>query len=90
MILSTRNFEFALQLQSIKTTSFRYVRHLMRLYIYAFCNVKIHFYLLGPLKLIQTMLKSVHILLGLSPIWNRYPKGSHTTGATKRSKIVLR
>ena len=32
---------------------------------------------------IQAVLKSVCDLLGLSPVWKRYPKGSHTTGATK-------
>ena len=31
MILSTWNFEYALQLQSTKTICFRYVRHIMRL-----------------------------------------------------------
>ena len=27
----------------------------------------------GPFKLIKTMLKSLQVLLGLSPVWNRYP-----------------
>ena len=54
----------------------------INVFIDAFCNLKIHFYKLGPFKLIQTMLKYLHILLGLSPIWNRYPKGSHMKGAT--------
>ena len=47
------------------------------LFIFAFCYPKIHFHQLGPFKLIKTMLKSLHVLLGLSPVWNRYPKGSH-------------
>ena len=34
------------------------------------------------------MLKSLHVLLDLSPVWNCYPKGSHTKGATKRSIIA--
>ena len=34
------------------------------------------------------MLKSIHILLGSSQVWNRYPKGSHTKEATKRSIIA--
>ena len=27
-----------------------------------------------------------HVLLGLSPVWNRYPKGSHTTGPATCTK----
>ena len=50
-------------------------------FIDAFCYSKIHFHQSGPFKLIKTMLKSLHVLLGLSPVWNRYPKGSHTKGA---------
>ena len=34
------------------------------------------------------MLKSLHIVSGLSPVLNRYPKGSHITGATKPSIIA--
>ena len=29
-----------------------------------------------------TMLKSLHVLLGLSPVWNHYAKDSHKKGAT--------
>ena len=31
-------------------------------------------------------------LLGLSPIWSRYPKGCHATGATKRlsNRIMMK
>ena len=35
------------------------------------------------LKLIKTMLKSLHVMLGF-----RYQKGSHTTGATTNSIIA--
>ena len=28
------------------------------------------------------MLKSLHVLLGLSPVWNSHPKGSHKKGTT--------
>ena len=34
------------------------------------------------------MLKSLHVLLGLSPVWSGYPNGSHTKGATKPSIIA--
>ena len=43
------------------------------------CYSKIHFYQLGPYKLIKIMLNSLNVLEGLSPVWNRYPKGSHNT-----------
>ena len=36
----------------------------------------------GPFKSIKTMLKSLHVLLGLSPAWNCYPKGGHKIGTT--------
>ena len=57
-------------------------------FIHAFCLSEIHFYKSGPLKFIKTMLKSFRVLLGLFPVWNFYPKGSHNTGATKRSMIA--
>ena len=47
-------------------------------FIDAFCYSKIHFH--------QSI--SLHVLLGLSPVWNRYPKGSLAKGANKRSLIV--
>ena len=50
--------------------------------IVAFGYAKSHFQELGPFKLIKTMLKSLHVLLGLSPVWNRYPKGSPKKEAT--------
>ena len=28
------------------------------------------------------MLQCFHVVLGLSPVWNCYPKGSYTPGAT--------
>ena len=48
----------------------------------AICYYKIHFHQLGPFKLVETMLKSFHVLLGLSPVWNRYPKRSHKKEAS--------
>ena len=39
-------------------------------------------------KSMKTMLKSFHVLLGLSPVCNSYPKGSYTKGATKHSIIT--
>ena len=48
-------------------------------FIDAYCYSKSHLRQLGPLKLIKTMLKSLHVLQGLSPEWNRYPKGIHNT-----------
>ena len=86
MKLSTWNFEYALQLQSKK-----YMFSLcetFKVFINAFCCSKTHFHQSGPFKLIKTMLKSKHLLLGLSPVWNRYPKCSHTKWATKRSIIA--
>ena len=38
--------------------------------------------------MIRTMLKSVHVLLCLFPVWNRHPTGSHTEGATERLVIA--
>ena len=58
------------------------------MFIDAFCYSKIQFHQSGPFKLIKIMLKSVNVLLGLSQVWNRYPKGSHTKEATKRSIIA--
>ena len=49
----------------------------INVFIGAFCYSKIHVHHLGPFKLIKTMLKYLQVLLGLSPVWNRYPKGSH-------------
>ena len=40
----------------------------------ACCYSKINFHQLGPFKLIKIVLKSSHVLLGLSPEWNRYSK----------------
>ena len=57
-------------------------------FIGANCYSKIHFHQSGPFKLIKTMFKSSHVVLGSSPVCNRYPKGSHTKGATKRSIIA--
>ena len=51
-------------------------------FIGAFCYSKIHFHQPGPFKLIKTMLKSLHVLLGLSPVWNCYPKVGHKKGTT--------
>ena len=54
----------------------------INVFIDAFCYSKIHSHQLGQLKLIKTILKSLHVLLGLSQVWNRYPKGRHKKGAT--------
>ena len=51
-------------------------------FIGAFCYSKIHFYPSRPFKSIKTMLKSLHVLLGLSPVWNYYPKGGHKKGTS--------
>ena len=51
----------------------------INVFIDGFRNSRIHFHQLGPFKLIQTMLKSLNILQGLSPVWNHYPNGSHNT-----------
>ena len=49
-------------------------------FIGAFGYSNIHFHASGPFKSIKTMLKSLHILLGLSPVWNCYSKGGHKKG----------
>ena len=51
-------------------------------FIGAFCYSKIHFHPSGPFKSIKPMLKSLHILLGLSPVWNFYLTGDHKKGPT--------
>ena len=51
-------------------------------FIGAFCYSKIHFRPSGPFKSFKTMLKSLHVLLGLSPVWNYYPNGGHKKGTT--------
>ena len=43
-------------------------------FIHALCHSKLHFHQHRPLELIKTMLKSLHVLLGLFPVWNSYPK----------------
>ena len=58
-------------------------------FIDAFCYSKIHFHQSGPFTFIKIMLKSLHVVLGLSPVWNRYQKGSHNKGASKRSVIAF-
>ena len=42
----------------------------INVFIDAFCYYKIHFHQLGPFKLMKTMLKFLHVLFGLSPVWN--------------------
>ena len=51
-------------------------------FIGAFCYSKMHFHPSGPFKSIKTMLKSLHVLLGLSPVRNFYPKGGYKKGIT--------
>ena len=75
MILPKWIFVYSLQLQVRKGKT-------SNAFICAFCYSKIHFHRAGPFKLIKTMLKSLHVLLGLSSVWNRYPKGSDTKGTT--------
>ena len=58
------------------------------MFIDAFCYSKIHFHQSAPFRFIKIMLKSVHVLLSLSQVLNRYPKGSHTKETTKRSIIA--
>ena len=41
----------------------------INVFIDAFCYSKIQFHQLGPFELIKTLLKSLHVLLGLSPVW---------------------
>ena len=43
------------------------------MFIDAFCDSKTHFHQL----LVKSMAKSLHVLLGLSPVWNGYLKDSH-------------
>ena len=45
------------------------------MFVDSFLLFQFHFHQSGPFKLIATMLKSLYVLLGLSPVWNRYPKG---------------
>ena len=51
-------------------------------FIGAYCYSKTHFHPSGPFKSIKTMLKPLHVLIGLSPVWNRYSKGGHKNGTT--------
>ena len=83
MILSSVYTEFR-----VCFTAAKYENETCNAFIDAFCYSKIHFHQSGPFKLIKIMLKYVHVLLGLSQVWNRYPKGSHTKEATKRSIIA--
>ena len=81
MILSTWNFEYVLQLQlTCMNTVSIHLYETSNDFIYDFRFFRIHFHQSGPLKVIKTMLKSVRVLLGLSPVLNRYPKSSHSTG----------
>ena len=68
-------FRVCFTIAKYETISCRYVRQSMCL-LMLFSYSKIHFQQLGPFQLIITVLKSLDILLGLSPVWNRYPKGS--------------
>ena len=57
---------------------FCYVRS--NAFIGAFCYSKTHFHPSEPFISIKTMLKSLHVLLGLSPVWKCYPKGDYKKG----------
>ena len=66
----------------------------INVFIDAFCYYKIHFHQSGPFKLIKTMLKSLHVLLGLSPVRNRYPrvvtrKGLPSVQKSRRMKFKI-
>ena len=37
-------------------------------------SIKNPFHQLGPFKCNKTVLKSLYVLLGLSPVWNRYQR----------------
>ena len=50
-------------------------------FIDAFGYSKINFHQSGSFELIETMLKYLHILLGLPTVWNSYPICSHKKGA---------
>ena len=52
--------------------------------ICAFCYSEIHLHPSGPFTSIKTMLRYLHVLLGLSPVWNRYQKG----GQKKRTTVL--
>ena len=51
-------------------------------FIGAFSYSKIHFHPSGPFKSIKAMLKSLHVVSGLSPVWIYYPNGGHKKGTT--------
>ena len=51
-------------------------------------NPKIHLHPSGPFKSIKTMLRYLHVFLGLSPVRNRYQKGSQKIGTTVLSIIA--
>ena len=57
-------------------------------FICAFRYSKIHHHPSGPFKSFKTMLRYLHVLLGLSPVWNRYQKGSQKIGTTVLSIIA--
>ena len=81
MVLSTLNSEYALQWPCTKNDMFL-LCETSNAFIGAFCYSKIIFHPSGPFKSIKTMLKSLHVLLGLSSVWNCYPKGGHKKGTT--------
>ena len=81
MVLSTWISEYALQGQSTKTICFCYVGHPMHLLV-LFAILKSIFIRQDRLNGSKTMLKSLHVLLGLSPVWNRYSKVGHKKGTT--------
>ena len=85
IIVSTWSFEYALQLKSMKTVCFCCVRHPMRILMLSAIPKSIF---IRTFKLIRTMLKSLHVLLGLSLILNPYQQGSYTKGATKHLIIA--
>ena len=83
MIPSTWHFEHALASIAKYETDIFSLCETSSEFVQACCLFKIHLYQSGLFKLIKTMLKSFS-LLGLSSVWDRYPK----TWATKRSIIA--
>ena len=59
---------------------FCYVRHPMHLLV-LFAIPKSIFIRQDRLNLLNNV-ESLHVFLGLSPVWNCYPKGSHKKGTT--------
>ena len=82
------NSKYALQWQCMKTIMFLYCEA-SNAFIGAFCYSKIILHPSGPFQSIKTMLESFHVLLGLSPVWNCYPKLSCYEEILRKEHIIL-